>query len=995
MSNQKSKSISGKASGYFSRLTQAATDVVSEAVKPNTCCRCEKDVSFTKSIVSKGLAAVGAKKGLVHCVCCLKYFCDQHSRDGIHRRTNDVYFIPESFHAECYSKSVYYGIGKMAESVSQQAAKTAYRINAATLGACSEYACNEPNPAFDGLTCKQFLINHWVTQFSVSMENALRVETLCEYLRMRSDAQDPVSAETKLTIAMPAEITDSFAVRALITTVKGADIVLAMGALSGPYAAALLAIVGGVKLMAVTDAFFKSLGVEGALVDVIKAIKGPIMLAINSGADVHKHAFTNDATSTAVIPVDGTAASSKEGDDSSNSDSSSSSSSCSNKPAARTAVLKQAVKEIIPAIYYLHCKHNMDVVLNARVTIEGGVDCPTQLIDHVGTFVGVADWLYSCKLPGVYNTSAWNTWYLQRVVEKTNINGKGWTLVGCSQGSKHVPIFPTRSEIKQVKGKEQEIVYTLPCLIPAFGVFIRAPGATGGGRAAAGGEVLIIVRGTQSIGDAITDVTDAPEPFEYHRHLAATTNLNTAAATTTNTAAAVDGTPSHVTVSGVVHGGMYRAADAIIQYSGVGKMMDSLVQNGFRAITVVGHSLGGGTATIIAMLLKARLLEHFYPASPLPPLSIQAITYGTPAVVSPGIAVALKEDNLVIAVVNRSDIVPRISQRNIYSLATEVADYRATAKQYEKRELKELKERLKALGKTKRRVGGDQTSSPDGKASASIDADGDDSSDQPITVLQSADATAAQQFVAQVKFDQQPAPQQQEEQHQEEEGGGVDASAPSAPPVLSLEEIELFGTEEERDAECLEYVEALEVMPAMHLDQPLVLPGAVIYLHENSSRQVQATLCDYSAAPFQEMKLSSKAVSDHSMFNYINTFRNLRMSQTHQQQQQENSNRFDKPPKMVPASMPDGSWTPCQVCETDCTHVFITSGPSARAAATKNCMACGAVVCPACAPAGDVIPAEGVGSTQTLRDMRLSLPHVGRLEPQRVCLPCYYSSYNL
>jgi hypothetical protein len=90
-----------------------------------------------------------------------------------------------------------------------------------------------------------------------------------------------------------------------------------------------------------------------------------------------------------------------------------------------------------------------------------------------------------------------------------------------------------------------------------------------------------------------------------------------------------------------------------------------------------------------------------------------------------------------------------------------------------------------------------------------------------------------------------------------------------------------------------------------------------------------------------------------------------------------------------------GGWRVCGVCGDDCTMVFTTSGLSARSSGTHHCRACGRIVCCACAPAGETIPAEGIGHKQQLRDFRLPLPAMGMLEPQRVCMPCYYSSFLL
>ena len=58
------------------------------------------------------------------------------------------------------------------------------------------------------------------------------------------------------------------------------------------------------------------------------------------------------------------------------------------------------------------------------------------------------------------------------------------------------------------------------------------------------------------------------------------------------------------------------------------------------------------------------------------------------------------------------------------------------------------------------------------------------------------------------------------------------------------------------------------------------------------------------------------------------------------------------------------------------------------------CRSCGRVVCAVCAPAGDNIPADGIGKYQKLPDHRMTLPFMGLADKQRVCTPCFLHSYD-
>lgn len=54
--------------------------------------------------------------------------------------------------------------------------------------------------------------------------------------------------------------------------------------------------------------------------------------------------------------------------------------------------------------------------------------------------------------------------------------------------------------------------------------------------------------------------------------------------------------------------------------------------------------------------------------------------------------------------------------------------------------------------------------------------------------------------------------------------------------------------------------------------------------------------------------------------------------------------------------------------------------------------ACGKVVCVLCAPAGDILPGDGINEKTTITDFRIPLPWLGNYLPQRVCIHCYFDS---
>jgi hypothetical protein len=65
---------------------------------------------------------------------------------------------------------------------------------------------------------------------------------------------------------------------------------------------------------------------------------------------------------------------------------------------------------------------------------------------------------------------------------------------------------------------------------------------------------------------------------------------------------------------------------------------------------------------------------------------------------------------------------------------------------------------------------------------------------------------------------------------------------------------------------------------------------------------------------------------------------------------------------------------------------------ASRALVTHHCAVCRRIVCTYCAPAGDIIPGDGMNVNIALRDLRITLPWIGVFTPQRVCLHCYFDS---
>ena len=113
--------------------------------------------------------------------------------------------------------------------------------------------------------------------------------------------------------------------------------------------------------------------------------------------------------------------------------------------------------------------------------------------------------------------------------------------------------------------------------------------------------LVICVRGTFSVQDALVDLNCAPEPLTFQQH------------------------------SGCAHSGMLRSAREVL------RRVERIVQRTVElfphyTLETCGHSLGGGTATLLAILLLQR-----YPRQ-----SVHAYVFGAAAVLSLELAHAVE-----------------------------------------------------------------------------------------------------------------------------------------------------------------------------------------------------------------------------------------------------------------------------------------------------------------------------------------------------------------
>lgn len=399
----------------------------------------------------------------------------------------------------------------------------------------------------------------------------------------------------------------------------------------------------------------------------------------------------------------------------------------------------------------------------------------------------------------------------------------------------------------------------------------------------------------------------------------------------------VDATGSIREINGHVHAGMLRGAQCMLEYCHVYSILDGLIGAGFD-IQIVGHSLGAGVASIAAMLLHNKYIDEVHTAktrSAMP--AIECIGFGMPAVASEEIASALASGCIVTAVVNHYDIVPRLSWQNMMGLAVELGEFQDMASAELDRDMASYKAYAKSLGAASRRGGsGDALSDLD----SGLQAEAQNADVDRVMAELDLSPTAARQ--------------------QQDQGSGQ-------PPSSALKE---------------------------HIR--LVPPGRIIYLHDTDGGVMEAYCTDHTLPLLREIKLMSDCVLDHYNKSYFAVLRTLRHARvTAGTMSRALPIRLEQSLRIAPLKDPaTGNWNPCSVCREDTTWPYICKSSSARAGATHHCKACGSIVCSVCAPAGDSIPDDGLNQYVSVDDLRIPLPLMGLITPQRVCLPCFFKSYS-
>jgi len=140
--------------------------------------------------------------------------------------------------------------------------------------------------------------------------------------------------------------------------------------------------------------------------------------------------------------------------------------------------------------------------------------------------------------------------------------------------------------------------------------------------------VILSIRGTASLSDALTDLLCAPRRM----------------------------------LGGVAHDGILRSAFAVLGHVST-RLVDILQDHPGFKLVVTGHSLGGGVALILALLLKAGQEQDEDGRIPKLPsdVSIEAYAFGPPPVFTPISELKQEWQEGIYTFVHGMDVVPRLS----------------------------------------------------------------------------------------------------------------------------------------------------------------------------------------------------------------------------------------------------------------------------------------------------------------------------------------------
>jgi len=431
---------------------------------------------------------------------------------------------------------------------------------------------------------------------------------------------------------------------------------------------------------------------------------------------------------------------------------------------------------------------------------------------------------------------------------------------------------------------------------------------------------------------------------------------------------------------------MLEAARFIVHEYGLRQVLKLFAKASYQ-LRLVGHSFGAGVASIMALLLADD--------ADVEAADLRAVGYGTPACVDEKLAAKLAD--VVVSVVNRADPVPRISQRNVQQLSDELAldEQMATTTDALSEDIASMRRFLLASGKDTPHTPPPAFEHHVHKLAPAEAIARLAKFPKGTRVVLSRGGRDADQYCGTVRH------------HGETVGPGVwlgiefdtpDFGSDGSRKTRRFFDCErdhghfIHETELDLARLLLESVETAPLRRALQLRRELSInkaprlccPGAVLRLGQApGSGACEARLVPHLDKELHVLRPFPSGGADHQLSAYSDALLGLCLR---------GSAQWTAPALARQSALTaGGGWSACGCCGRDPLRLSVMQSEERRAEATVLCAACGLICCLECASGGERL---GLGAV-ALPDRRKPIPHLGSLEPRRLCRRCQFTAQHI
>jgi hypothetical protein len=610
------------------------------------------------------------------------------------------------------------------------------------------------------------------------------------------------------------------------------------------------------------------------------------------------------------------------------------------------------LKYLVHVIYYM-CYLELQRRMNPRLESinykkgEVGIielECPQHILDFFGEHIGIAHWLYGTMLTYPYNNHESRNWYLTKLLRVDK-----WTVLFAINEAEMIPNA---------------------VLCPAFALAIRI--APNGQK-----EAVLSVRGTSSTKDKAIDIQVDNADFEYHA-----------------------GNASGNVVVGKVHSGFLQCARAILDDYGIRLALERLAIEGY-CIKVVGHSLGGGTAALIAAELKNGFMKSLNQGnlSSLPRIVVFA--YAIPCCASAELSYAMAADELVYSLVNRDDPFPRLNRATAMRFFDEAKTFAPKATEWSLADYEDCSAYCTGLGRNPADIKKARSKEipsvtkfiyAEPNKETKLDMSNSESKQNWIGIPLVVPGVVVCMYM---------------------DPSGTLRATLGDHRMAALQSLSYFSkiafshhslTSYLDSLRCLRILRHLPVACTLHSDHGHSDHGHSDHGHSDHGHSDHG----HSDHGNSDHGHSDHGNSDHGHSNHHHSDgehgdkKEFHKEHNHDEHDHHAHSGGAPAPKKQRPEVEDEDTTlelidvkKCSVCECNPTWLYTLKGDSMRAFVSHTCAICRRICCSMCAPASDIIPGQGFNSDEAIDvDTRISLPSKGLLSPQRVCQPCYFSCYT-